>query len=66
MSNVAIGVKHPNILCVDCGIKEICGTRWQCVTCHINLCSNCFFKEAPHNQDHNQYKRHDSALIIDP
>lgn len=68
MDNSATGVKHPGVACggADCSVKEICGIRWQCSACEINLCTNCFMKEIPHHVDHNQLKRFDNDKITEP
>ncbi len=53
-----MGVKHNGIPCGDdsCWVQEILGTRWQCTSCEINLCTHCFLKKVPHNLEHVQFK----------
>ena len=62
------GVKHQGVSCggLDCAVQEILGTRWQCIACKVNLCTNCFVKEVPHSAEHNQFKRYDDSEMIDP
>ena len=65
---MATGVKHPNIPCGadDCWVQEIRGIRWMCASCEMNLCTNCFLKEKPHNKDHNQFERYDTSQTKNP
>jgi len=62
------GVKHPDMPCggAHCSVTEICGIRWQCAECQMNLCSGCFFAEIPHDANHRLFKRYDNSGINEP
>jgi len=40
------GVKHTNVVCVECSQRNILGARWKCCVCaHVDLCNPCYMKD---------------------
>ena len=46
------GIRHPTIICDECGESGIVGIRWKCVQCfEVDLCTLCYFSDE-HNCSH--------------
>lgn len=46
------GVKHPNVVCDNCGQSGITGTRWKCARCNdYDLCTECYMS-GKHSLEH--------------
>ncbi|KAL8587340.1 hypothetical protein ACOMHN_045587 [Nucella lapillus] len=55
LDNATVGIRHPHILCDECGESGILGMRWKCVECDdFDLCSPCYFSDA-HDCNHQFY-----------
>ena len=68
MDNSVTGVRHPGVSCRGTGctvVGEICGIRWKCAVCGVDLCTKCFLDETPHHADHAEFQRYDNSEITD-
>ena len=53
------GIRHPTIVCDECGESGVVGIRWKCAQCpDFDLCTFCYFNDK-HDCSH-QFLRYET------